>query len=52
MEESLKYEEPKLVELDALLMRGEGEDIADGASTSEMMASYDGDDAEHEIVEF
>ena len=52
MEESLKYEEPKLIELDALLMRGEGEDIADGASDSELMASFEDDDVAHETMEF
>lgn len=49
MEDSLKYEEPKLIELDALLLRGA---IADNASNSEMMASFEDDDVAHETMEF
>lgn len=56
MEESLKYEEPKLVELNALLMRGgmgiEDDGKTENVSDLDWRASYDGDDAEHEIVEF
>lgn len=51
MEKTMEYEEPKLLELDALPMRGEG-GTWENASTADWQASYDGDDAEHEIVEF
>ena len=51
MEKTMEYEEPKLLELDALPMRGD-DPVWEDASTAEFTASYDGDDAEHEIVEF
>lgn len=56
MEKTMEYEEPKLIELNALLMRGgmgiEDDGKTENASISDFKASYDGDDAEHEIVEF
>lgn len=56
MEKTMEYEEPKLVELAALPMRGDmgikDDGTTENVSDLDWRASYDGDDAEHEIVEF
>ena len=50
MEKEFKYEEPKLLELDAMFLHGEGGEYND-VSIDKFEASYDDEEEEHETME-